>query len=378
MKKTIIFLVSLLIISPIGISGALAKPIYKPQVKFRNINKTGLPNLMFGVSQKMPVSDIVLAGTTKEALSTITFKADGDNYLVQELSFSISDSIFASSLGLLYLEYPTQYGTGMAQGYLAGQEVVFTGLDFYIVKNRRADLYFFADVNTINSGSSSGAHGSVNINAHGVFKATAIQSGITDTNPTDNLGSVRYQDDVWGNEMVVRKTKPAITLSPLPSNDLHNGELVVSKFAISTDARGDVALRKISWEFHSRGDLVVANPRLYDISNPSLPLTLDYFIINDDEVSVGLINEEVISAGSSKTYFLKVTVTNVATQGDKLIFRLPPPASEIITDRAYVVEQNAGFVWSDMSAIPHNFNSLDWTNGRYVSGLPSAYQRLAK
>lgn len=340
-------------------------------------------SLTFTSAASKPTSDIVVAGSSKVKLNAVKFSALYEDFEVQEVTVSTTAGML-DDFSKVYLEYPTQAGgTGTAEGYLVSNVVTFTGLNMFVPKDGNATLDIFADIQTIANGADSGDEGDLTlaVNNAQTFKAVGLGSGTVDSDPDDSSGAVQSQVDVAGNDMVLRKTRPTVTLATLPTTTLSNGTKTISKFTVSADAKADVSLYEIEWDFATSGAaMTLSSAQLYDNANPSTALTASgtpaFTHTNGGTIKFQLNSEEVISAGSSKTYFLTVTVTG-SDGSDSLLTRLRTPYTTTVTTNAYDAAVNATFVWSDNSAASHSYTTSDWANAEFVKTLPSDYQTMS-
>jgi len=339
-------------------------------------------SLAFTSAASKPVSDIVVAGSSKVLLNAVKFSALYEAFEVQEVTVSTTAGML-DSFGKVYLEYPTMSGTGTAEGYLVSNTVTFTGLSMYVPKDDDAVLNIYADINTITGGADSGDEGDLTlaVNNSQTFKAVGKGSGTVDSNPDDSSGLVQSQVDVAGNDMVVRKTRPTVTLATLPTTTLSNGTKTISKFTVTADAAEDVSLYELEWEFATSGAVMtLSSAQLYDNANPGTALTASgtpaFTHTSGGTIKYQLNSEQVITAGSSKTYFLTVSLTG-SDGDDSLLTRLATPYTTTVTGTAYDAAVSGTFVWSDNSASSHSYTSSDWANAEFVKTLPSDYQTLS-
>ncbi len=330
----------------------------------------GTGSLTATADASRPDSDIILAGTTKVLMNAIKFTAQYEDFNVQELTF-ISDGTVTSSVGAVTLEYPVQGGgTGTAVGYMSGGSVTFTNLTMFVARDNSAVLKVYMDVPSLSSGTISGGTGSINWDVSATYKHVGVGSGLPGT-----TGTTVSASDIDGNDMVVRKTRPTVSLVSLPGTVLGNGTQVISKFMVAADAKGSVELSTLSWNVATSGASVTA-PLLYVSGNPT-NLSASSTVFTANGLVISLTTPEQIAAGSSKTYELKATMNNVDTTGDNIqTSLLSDAATETGTINALI--DNRLFIWSDMSAVPHSITSADWASGLYVKTLPSDTQTLQK
>ena len=339
-------------------------------------------SLTYVAGSSKPDANIVVAGTSKQLMNAVDFSALYEAFTVSELTVSTTSG-FAGDVGAIYLEYPKQDGTtGTATGYLGGTTVTFTGLSFYIPAGTTKSLMIYADISTINTTSNnSGNTGNLTLAANQTFRATGASSGTVDTDPTTG-GAVTGLSDINGNTMVLRKTKPTISLVSLPSATLINGTPVLSKFTVTADAAGDVGLYKVAFEVATSGAaMTIGVPALYDssmtlITASTTPTTAvagaGYWTL-----TYVFASEQIIPAGTSKTYSMKASVTG-SDGDDALLTKINASGDTAGTTGIYSAITPDSFVWSDHSSSPHNsFFSSDWCDSNYVKTLPTDYQTLS-
>jgi len=322
------------------------------------------------VDASKPDADIVLAGTTKVLMNAVKFTAQYEDFNVQEMTF-ISDGTVTSSVGAITLEYPTQSGTGTAIGYMAGGSVTFTGLTLYVARDNTAVLKIYIDVPTLSSGTISGGTGSINWDVSATYKHIGLGSGLTSTTGT-NVSAT----DIDGNDMVVRKTRPTVSLVTLPNTVLGGGTQVASKFTVAADAKGSVELSTITWTVTTSTNATFSSPQLFISGNPTA-LSASSTEFTASGLKISLTTPEQIAAASSKTYELKATIGGTLVTGDNVQTKLvADAATQTGTINALIGSRL--FIWSDMSAVPHSTASADWASGLYVKTLPSDTQVMQK
>jgi hypothetical protein len=231
-------------------------------------------------------------------------------------------------------------------------------------------------------------------------------------------------NDITLNQKLVKKSVPTVSLVSLPGTTLSNTSLVALRFTVSADAAGDVALKKLSFEssvsLAGAGTTVAIDGlrRVGDGSNLGADSYIDGNVTADacngnDATCIGQIlldNEEVIAAGTSRTYDLRLTIGGTAvSSGDTISTKLlgdsalatgeldalggtQADAEDIGIDNIVNgADAIYYFLWSDVSAVPHNDTvddangddngataSNDWTNGYLVKVLPTDTQSLTK
>ena len=92
---------------------------------------------------------------------------------------------------------------------------------------------------------------------------------------------------------------------------------------------------------------------------------------------------ERIAAGTSKTYSIFLTTSNLASGADSLVTKLKGDATDYVTPDTFAINSQGtnSFVWSDMagsSGNPHSATTADWHNGFNLKTLPSGAKGLTK
>ncbi len=263
--------------------------------------------------------------------------------------------------------------------------VDFTDLNFVVPKDGSKVLTVKGTMATIGTGGAdTGSNAQVTLN-QATFEARGTSAGSSTVLAAANVTGLST-GNLSMNQKIVRKTKPTVSLVALPSAVLTAGTPVVQRFTVSADAKGDVSVKKLV--VHLSGsflnsvtlaqsgirrvgdgtDLAAADSTM-DVCTGSGTLSCNYTIILD--------NEEVVSAGTSKTYDVRINISGTLATGDTL-------SSNLLGDSSLVVGSVYGvglgnFVWSDISGLPHDTSSsLDWTNSLYVKVLPTDVQTMSK
>lgn len=155
---------------------------------------------------------------------------------------------------------------------------------------------------------------------------------------------ISIEPNLYGNEMVLRKSKPYVTAASLPSTVLTAGEIVLYRWTVTADEKGN-----ISW-----------NKNLFDITG-DMPSNLEIWNLND-MTEVSLAEEHIIPAGETKVYELR----GLAMSVDKgyISTKIPKLSDTVVTCNLSSVD--GSFIWSDLSG-PNT-----WTNDYLVPGIPTA------
>ncbi|MEY4744198.1 MAG: hypothetical protein RL272_143, partial [Candidatus Parcubacteria bacterium] len=212
--------------------------------------------------------------------------------------------------------------------------------------------------------------------------------------------------DLNGAQKIIRKTKPTVSIVALPSTTLTDGTVVVARFTVSADAAEQVALKKLTFNV-TKTSTIVANTAnaVREVGQGS---DLAATVTNSANcagtgtncvIGVVFTSEQVVAAGTSKTYELRAAVTGTAASNtmstvlanDSALVtgELESAGNNIQSLNPVVVSTAYNFLWSDNSAIPHNDTnggtggddagaSNDWSNGLYVRTLPTDAQTLTR
>lgn len=257
--------------------------------------------------------------------------------------------------------------------------------DFVVTKDNSKNLTVTADLLTISAGADSGDEFAVslsssNFEARGVSGSTLLTS---------------FSGAYTGNYVVLRKGQPKVELVTLPTTTLVGGTTTLMRFKI-TAVDNNVSIKHITFnsattsgvsnfasasvrESGSGSDLTVATPAYtFSAGNVKTDMTFS--------------SEQQIDAGTSKTYDFRANIT-VSGTGQSVSTSIAGDTAAVtgdlnavtaaasIDDLDYSPADAAyNFIWSDMSAIPHDDasdGSDDWTNGRYVKVVPSDSQALS-
>ena len=287
------------------------------------------------------------------------------------------------------MEYKNEAGgTKTATGYLNGSNVVnFSGLSIWVPKNVGAAVSVKVMASTIEAGAVSGDLITLSVvNDDGTattFSAVGKSSGTT---------VYTYAGDgSRGNAMVLRKTKPTVSLVVLPTTVLNDGTQTIARFSISADAAGDVTWKKIGFTYSTSADVAITDGtiKLYkdgDTTALGTPTSLNTtgFVIN-----VTTTNEQTITKGTSQTYVLKGDITgSAANKSVSLKIGIASGSATAGTGTSYTElgTNEKSFAWSDRSGGTtgalsdgvHSASSYDWCDSNYVKTIPTDSQTLSR
>ena len=359
----------------------------------------------------MTDSRIVSVGSTDTTLAKIRFTAQNEELkltkariLIDSLvaNADVSDDITSVSLwdGTVKVAGPVSLTPVSAAGTVdAFADFNVISPNFVIPKDGNRTLTVSATLNSISGGADSGDEFRVtldfddNFEVRGTSSSTVITSaGAANTN---------------GNYVVLRKSQPKVNLATLPTTTLSNGNQVLMKFSVQAN-NGDVALKHLVFDTQSSdATVVLSNVSIRESGTSSdISATVSAPAAGGGTLKVTFTSEQQVISGGTKTYELRADVTGVGAS-DTLTTRIlgdtaivtgelgPMSAAQQVDDLDDILNvgndtDNDGeynFIWSDMSAIPHNDMAAtvddvdegganDWTNARHIRLIPSDTQTL--
>jgi hypothetical protein len=348
----------------------------------------------------------VVGGASNVVLGKFKFTAQNEELKVTKARIKVATTSATAVSSLSLYDGATLVGgpvsvdsTGVAD---------FSSTNFVIAKDASKTLTVKGNLNTVgSSGAASGLDAKVTFDFNDNFEARGTGAGSSTQITTVGAG------DVNANSKIIRKTKPTVSVVALPSTTLNDGTMVLSRFTVSADAAGDVALKKVSFNSTKTTALGITAAALREVGQGSdiagtSTLHANCAATTGSACVISLVfnSEQTVAAGTSKTYELRATVT--ATAASHSIQTVINNDSALVTGEldnnatatalalgiddydGTAADASYNFLWSDGSAIPHNDvvatdftadaagSSNDWTNGLYVKSLPSDAQTLTR
>lgn len=282
--------------------------------------------------------------------------------------------------------------TVQASGDNAGV-VVIESLGWSIPKDNSKTLVVKGVLNSNAGGADSGASIYVSVMAAGFEAqgASALDTSIT---------------AATGFQKVAYKTKPTITVAAGGEKLAEATAIKVIKVTIAADSAEQVSWKKIQLAVSTGAaslTAVTANPgttgnvQIIPVGGSALNIATAFSgstasasttsaIAGNSSGFVTLIlnQEEVIGAGQSKTYDIKLTFQNLCTTTTgcaSASVKLHQAESTLVAATTYAnAELSAGgattdgtpsFIWSDNSAVGHSESTADWANSVLIKTLPS-------
>lgn len=289
---------------------------------------------------------------------------------------SSESSAYANNISLVTITYPLVDGTtGTSSVAMTGNEAKFTGLHAYVAVNTPSDINVYVNIPSTDRDSGGSATSNEKIrmgwfvdatNADN-FKAVGVGSGSTFTD-TDKDGSgtdyTAVGDDGYEVDaiatFVVRETKPTFSISSAtPSGGAFVGDYEVLRFNVAASSNEDVVLEHLLFKVTSTdvsatdwnvcdmdinsatANLATSEFEFYNLNKSSstqldttngvlanqlvntnwLEMTTTGATCTNTAADLGYVKltlptPEVIPAGSSYTYSLKVDTTGASVTGD--------------------------------------------------------------
>ena len=188
-KLLIVFLVVLVVggVAYAATSGFYLKGAFRPgSIKLPTVATD--PQITVSVSRSTPASGSITAGSSSVPLSTFTFAALGEEFMVDEFSINVSQSgITAAALGdsdnnisSIRVSYLDVDGVTQSQtSVLVAGTAQFSGVgDFYLPINKGVDLTVTADLDSVADGATVGETIRANL-AFNDFEAVGQSTGTT-------------------------------------------------------------------------------------------------------------------------------------------------------------------------------------------------------
>lgn len=329
----------------------------------------------------------VIGGASNVVLAKFAFTSPREESELRKLRVSIDSPAAVSSVSL----YDGNVLISGPSAVSVGSYADFSIANLRIMKGATKTLTVKGNLRPVGpSGVASGASARVVLASPGAgLEIRGVQSrGVYNSFAQGSVHSGPHKN--------MRKSLPTVSLVGLPTTVLANGVQTVMRFTVSANASGDVAMKGLAFEVinaTSAGAIDLGDSGVRRVGSPSfIPESSAIRPICTSRgtcvVTVRFQNEEVLAAGTSRTYELRLRVANTKA-GDAISTRLLADTgygrgslTENNTNNSYFVGgTQSNFTWSDMSAVPHSAalgGSADWGNGIYVKMLPTATATLSR
>jgi hypothetical protein len=320
---------------------------------------------------------IVVAGQSNVTMGRFRLAAANEDLKLTKARIKVAATSTNSIVSVTLWDGATQVAGPVSPDGSGNADFNSITPDFVITKGSDRVLTVKVVLNTTQAGATSGAALSAIFDGNNNFEMRGTGSSNTlitvgTTSPTSS-------------QVVLRKTKPTVTLVSLPSSALAVGTQVIQKFTVTADAGARVALKKISFNVAlTNATLTVDTLTIRETGAASDISTVSSTVaVTGGTGVINFTGEQTVEPGSSKTFELKANVASVIGSGSASV------QTKILSDTAVVTGTLSGggagvggtdynFVWSDSSADGHDTTTGDWTNGTYVKPLPTDPQSLSK
>ncbi len=338
-----------------------------------------------------------VVGGSAQILAKFKFTAQFEDLKITKLSFAVAAPAAVTALSL--------YEGGQLVGGPANVDgagnAFFSNLSVIVPRNASETLAVSGAMNSVGpSGALTGSNALITLkDTAGPYSFEVRGASLG----SSTLITALPNGDQAGNDKILRKTVPTVSLAPLPNSVLTGGTVVASRFTVSADPAGDVAVKTFTLDVQK--PLGVGLAPSGDSSHTAVRrVGSSEGLIGHSSASAGcaagagtdciirsmIDTEEDVAAGSSQTYDIRLEVSGPLAVGDSLssvllgddtlLTGVLSPGSA--ADQAAVAGTDVNFAWSDQSAIPHSpsspGSSADWASGRYVQSLPTDSQALSK
>jgi len=327
---------------------------------------------------------LLVGGASNAVLGKFKWTAQYEELKVTKLDVEVGDAIAVTALNLY--DGSTQVagpvsvdgGTGIAQ---------FTGVNFTVPKDGSKVLTVKGSIAAVSaSGAPIGSSAAVML-LDDNFEARGTSAGSNTLLDWAHITVTPGGNHLDGNAKYLVKSKPTVSLVALPTSVLSAGDQVVQRFTVAADAAGDVAFKQIVLSVGASGAVHVTssghNTTIKRVGGdymnatvtvPGSPIEAE----SGQEVVIVLAAEEVVGAGTSKTFDVYMNMANAAgtdSVSSKLLGN-----TDFATGDFHSINYDEGgmFVWSDLSVVDHGEDSADWVNAFKVKTLPTDSQTLTK
>jgi hypothetical protein len=376
---------------------------------------------------------LVLGGTTA-VLAKYRFTAQTEDLKLAKVRFRVTDSGTTSATVAAVNSLSLYDGSALVAGPVSPSSegfADFSAFSFVVPKDSSKTLTVKGALNQVSpSGVASGLNVQVTLcSGSNIEYCRPTGSTVNDPDGTyevrgtsagsSTLDTVGNSGNLDGREKRLRKTKPTVSDTSVPTSTLSNGSMVLKGFTIAADAAQQVSVKAIGFEHNlnnvSGTALSITSPTIRevgigtDISASTTDAVLNCTGSATCSYVITFSTEQTIAAGASKSYQLWATVAGADASGESISTKLLGDTAQVTGeidssnavsgDVPHGIDDHDGtaadgayrFIWSDNSVIPHNDStdtgngdnsavsaSNDWTNGRHVKILPTNAQTLTR
>jgi len=339
-----------------------------------------------------PSYAIVAAGTTNVTMGVINFRASNEDVTLQRVGLTLTNTASSSASDVVKVSL-WDGATKVGEATFTGSSDYATSTDMTVVVPKDSDKDITVKVDLANIGTSEigtqGALIAVDVDTNGT-NTQGVGSGGTTINAT---GSTSFS----GVRMF--KSYPTITKQSIPSSTLIAGDMDLYRFSVGASAGGNgIGLHQLTVNVATStgsavsGTTTVTSLKVYAYTDSGYSTPVSGFTNGQVVATIsGLVSSgdndaqlsSILQIPAGATYYFRVvgTVTMTAGTGTfsgsvttKLGGDTAYPSLAGLMGTHSTVDGNASgdnLVWSPNATTTSLSTHLDWTNGYFVSGLPS-------
>jgi hypothetical protein len=336
-----------------------------------------------------PSYAMVAANTTGNVVGSYKFRATNENVSLTKLGLKLTSGAAADLSNVSVWDGSTQVGSATFSG-TSTTAIVTLSTPVTLTANTDKILTVKADLAAQGTGMPGTAGALVKVDYDNVntgnTQGTGADSGLTlnATGSSTTVAGVR-----------VFKSYPTVTKIAVPTNTLNNGSQSLLRFKVTAATNGDIGVHKFTFRVSTTTANVTAfNVYAYTDSGFSTPvsgLSSSGQMLASDATGGTLYNADIdvfaqtsgaasttvqVPAGQSRYFDVIGTVSGAATgasvqttlQGDAAY-----PTGGVTNATTVQADTNNDFIWSPNTTTASTPNTVDWSNGYGVTGLPGTY-----
>ncbi|HYE22065.1 MAG TPA: hypothetical protein VD998_00565, partial [Verrucomicrobiae bacterium] len=344
---------------------------------------------------------IVIAGQSDVTMAKYRFTAANEELRVARLRVSVPTANLDEVSSVSLYDGSTRISGPVTPNASGIADFNTISPDFVIPKDGSKVITVKVNLNTISAGADSGADFAVTLEGGSANENFEVRG----TGSSSTLLSTMAADIAGSGTMLVRKTKPTFAVQSLPSSVLSTGTKVIYKFSVTASSEEQVSLKQLHFDItaSNAGAFTANTIALREAGTSTNIASTSTNGVSTSTGKVAFTSEQVVAAGSTKTYEVVITVAaaaatnSVATALRNADTTLADSTGWVSTAAAapdlHIDDSNnstadgtaATMIWSDNAAVPHVDSpsagtgaftgSGDWNSG-YKVRTPTDTQTL--
>ena len=347
-----------------------------------------------------PSYAIASAGSTGVTAGVIKFRASNEAITLQRVGLSLTNTASSSSSDLVQValyDGATKVGTAVFTG---SNTRATSTLDIPVTLPKDADKTLTVKVDLANIGTaqagSQGARIAVDIDTNSTNTQGVGQESGTTVNAS---GSTAFD----GVRMF--KTKPTFAKLAIPTTVLVTSTMDLYRFSVTADSAGSLGIYKFTVNLATSSSPVsasttISNLKVKAYTNSSFSTEVSGFNpagqLNDTTAEPVSGNNDILMTASTQgqdslqipagsTYYFRVIgdvaltgaptagsiTTNLQGDANYPIIESTPYLETAASSTSFTNAAGNDFIWSPNATTTSDVTHEDWTNGYFVSGLPS-------